>query len=70
MRTNAIREIYGDHLKLIDPFRPHKVSVGICTFTVSIEAVDHVTNQQVLGLLLNMERKQRLKCGKGTLNGE
>lgn len=50
-------------MKLIDPFRPHEVSVGICTFTVSIEAVDHVTNQQVLGLLLNMERKQRLKCG-------
>lgn len=44
--------------------------MGIGTFTVSIEAVDHVTNQQVLGLLLKMERKQHLNCGRETIDGE
>lgn len=56
--SNAMREIYGSYLKLIDAFGRHQGSVCIGMFSVSVGAVDHAANQWVLGLLLKIEKKQ------------
>lgn len=64
--SNAMREIYGSYLKLIDAFGLHGGSVCIGMFCVSVGAVDHAANQWVLGLLLKIEKRNNNSHNVGT----
>lgn len=64
--SNAMREIYGSYLKLIDAFGLHRGSVCIGMFCVSVGADDHAANQWVLGLLLKIEKRNNNSHNVGT----
>lgn len=64
--SNAMREIYGSYLKLIDAFGLHRGSVCIGMFCVSVGAEDHAANQWVLGLLLKIEKRNNNSHNVGT----
>lgn len=49
--TNAIKEVYGSHLKLIARFRLGPRSVSVSMFRVSIEAAEQIKDRQALDSL-------------------
>lgn len=49
--TNAIKEIYASHLKLIARFRLGPRSVSVSMFSVSTEAAEQVEDRQALDSL-------------------
>lgn len=55
--TNAIKEIYGSHLKLMARFRQRLPAVSVGMFSVSIEAAEQVEDWSALDSLPKKKKK-------------